>query len=61
MAAYIVGTSYSGRVWRESWQQIHLEDERPATAEESALMNKVIWNNDTAEDRAKLRALLQKR
>ena len=66
MSAYSVGIARtSGRkVWWVKWQmashdmmQSH-EHIRDATAEESALMSKVEWNTDTADDCAKLRSLL---
>jgi len=33
-------------------------DPRPAIPDEAALMERIIWGHDTAEDHAKLRALL---
>lgn len=55
MAAYRIDDNGN---WWEIWQRPH-EPGRDATAEEAALMEKVVWDNDTSADRQRLRDLLK--
>ncbi len=45
-------------VWAESWHRVAPDDARDATPEEAALMDKVVWDNHSADDARALRALL---
>lgn len=64
MSAYSVGRTKDGNVsWWENWTAARnpigaYEHVRPATDEEAEIMTKVVWDNDTEADRAKLRLLL---
>lgn len=61
MSAFRVWTQEDGtKVWSEYWHQVHPASARDATLKEAELMEKVVWQNDTFEDREKLKALLQK-
>lgn len=62
MAAFRVGTTSMGaRVWWD-WQGAGFEENcsnvRDATDEEAALMEKVVWDNDTPADLDKLKQLI---
>ena len=66
MAAYKVATTPEGaRVWWAHWQLPHgvpnHSEIRDATEEESALMQKVIWDQDTPNDLDKIKELIQRR
>ena len=58
----IATTSKGARVWWAHWQCPHglpgAIDIRDATQEEAALMEKVVWNRDTAADLDKIKALI---
>ena len=63
MSAYkVVTTSEGARVWWVHWQCPHglpgHTDIRDATSEESALMDRVIWDRDTPADLDKIKALI---
>jgi hypothetical protein len=64
MAAYKVATTLQGsRVWWPHWQLPNgipgYTSIRDATDEESALMEKIVWDKDTPADLEKLKALIQ--
>lgn len=65
MSAYsVMQDSLGGWVWWENWRMASAslgdyKNIRPATNEESALMDKVVWDTATAEERGKLRALIK--
>lgn len=60
MSAYTVSPS-AGTWWAnyEMGGEAAAPDARPATDEESALMDKVVWSSDTDEDRSKLLRLIR--
>jgi hypothetical protein len=64
MSAYSVAQNQSGDwTWWLNWEMASsytgaYKNIRPATAEESALMDKIVWETDTPEDRKRLRELL---
>lgn len=62
MSAYSVSPSV-GTWWAnyEMGAEPASGDVRPATAEESALMDKVVWDRDTEDDRSALRRLVRTR
>ena len=45
--------------WAEAWLRV-IVDGRPATDEETKLMDKIVWQKDTPADRERLRELLAK-
>lgn len=62
MSAYRVGTTPKGaRVWW-GWDGRGIEascfDVRDATDEEAALMDKVVWHNDTPADLDRIKVLI---
>ncbi|MGA9855071.1 MAG: hypothetical protein WBR29_07340 [Gammaproteobacteria bacterium] len=65
-AAFSVGRhrQTGAPAWWVNWQMAGIDmagshdDIRPATAEEAALMDKVVWDSDTAADRDRLKELL---
>lgn len=56
MAAYRVGDNGS---WWAAWE-LPGQPGRDATPEESAIMDKIVWQSDTPADRERLRQLLKK-
>jgi len=60
MSAFVISRDPSdGRlIWWESWHALGLPKERETTPEEEAIMERVVFENDTAADRARLRELL---
>lgn len=59
MSAFVISRDADGRlVWWESWHVLGLPKEREPTPEEEAIMERVVFESDTAADRARLRELL---
>lgn len=67
MSAYTVATSRASRdrTWWAKWEMgsvslFGYSDLRDATDEEAELMEKVVWNQDSQEDRERLRKLIER-